>query len=41
MARADPADSAMASAAHAYAAAARSLGVDKAAALKYVEAAFG
>ncbi|MDF2829677.1 MAG: GntR family transcriptional regulator [Mycobacterium sp.] len=41
VARADPADSAMASAAHAYAAAARSLGVDKAAALKYVEAAFG
>ncbi|MFC7676969.1 GntR family transcriptional regulator [Mycolicibacterium sp. GCM10028919] len=41
VARADPADSAMASAAHAYAAAARSLGVDKAAALEYVEAAFG
>ncbi|OFJ51961.1 GntR family transcriptional regulator [Mycolicibacterium grossiae] len=41
VARADPADSAMASAAHAYAAAARSLGVDKVAALGYVEAAFG
>ncbi len=39
VARADPADSAMASAAHAYAAAAKSLGVGKTAALGYVEAA--
>jgi DNA-binding transcriptional regulator YhcF (GntR family) len=41
VARADPADSAMASAAHTYVAAARGLGVEKAAALRYVEAAFG
>lgn len=39
VARADPADSAMASAAHAFATAARSLGVDKTSALEYVEAA--
>jgi DNA-binding transcriptional regulator YhcF (GntR family) len=41
VARADPADSAMATAAHAYATAARSLGVSKDAALGYVEDAFG
>jgi DNA-binding transcriptional regulator YhcF (GntR family) len=41
VARADPADSAMATAAHAYATAARALGVGKAAALGYVEDAFG
>jgi len=41
VARADPADSAMASAAHTYVVAARALGVNKAAALRYVEAAFG
>ncbi len=41
VARADPADSAMASAAHTYATAARSLGVGKDVALAYVEAAFG
>jgi DNA-binding transcriptional regulator YhcF (GntR family) len=40
VARADPADSAMATAAHAYATAARSLGVGKDAALGYIEAAF-
>lgn len=41
VARADPADAAMAAAAHAYAEAAHSLGVERAAALRYVEAAFG
>ena len=41
VARADPADAAMADAAHTYVAAARALGVDKAEALRYVEAAFG
>jgi DNA-binding transcriptional regulator YhcF (GntR family) len=41
VARADPADSAMADAARAYAATAKSLGVGKAAALRYVDAAFG
>lgn len=41
VARADPADAAMAAAAHAYAAAAHSLGVERAAALRYVEAALG
>jgi DNA-binding transcriptional regulator YhcF (GntR family) len=41
VARADPSDSAMASAAHTYVVAARALGVNKAAALRYVEAAFG
>jgi DNA-binding transcriptional regulator YhcF (GntR family) len=40
VARADPADSAMATAAHAYATAAKSLGVEKAVAMEYVEAAF-
>ncbi|MDT5187501.1 MAG: hypothetical protein QOI29_5659, partial [Mycobacterium sp.] len=39
-ARADPADSAMADAAQAYADTARALGVGKAAALRYVDAAF-
>jgi DNA-binding transcriptional regulator YhcF (GntR family) len=41
VARADPADAAMADAAHTYVAAARSLGMGRAAALRYVEAAFG
>ena len=41
VARVDPADSAMATAAHTYVAAAQALGVGKAAALRYVEAAFG
>jgi DNA-binding transcriptional regulator YhcF (GntR family) len=41
VARADPADSAMASAAHAYVVTARALGLNKAAALRYVDAAFG
>lgn len=40
VARADPADAAMADAAQAYVAAARGLGLGKAAALRYVEAAF-
>ena len=40
VARADPADAAMATAAHTYVSAARSLGIDKDEALKYVEAAF-
>lgn len=40
VARADPADAAMAAAAHTYAQAARALGVDRAAALRYIEAAF-
>jgi DNA-binding transcriptional regulator YhcF (GntR family) len=41
VARADPADAAMAAAAHTYVEAARSLGLGKAAALRYVEATFG
>jgi DNA-binding transcriptional regulator YhcF (GntR family) len=41
VARTDPADAAMATAAHTYATAAKSLGIDKDEALKYVEAAFG
>jgi len=41
VARADPADAAMATAANAYVSAARALGVDKGEALRYVEAAFG
>jgi DNA-binding transcriptional regulator YhcF (GntR family) len=40
VARTDPADAAMATAAHTYATAAKALGVDKEEALKYVEAAF-
>lgn len=40
VARADPADAAMADAAQAYVAAARGLGLGKAAALRYLEAAF-
>ena len=40
VARTDPADAAMATAAQAYATAAKALGVDKDEALKYVEAAF-
>ena len=38
--RSDPADAAMATAAHTYATAAKSLGIQKDEALKYVEAAF-
>jgi len=41
VARADPADAAMAAAAHTYAQTARTLGLDKAAALQYLERAFG
>jgi DNA-binding transcriptional regulator YhcF (GntR family) len=41
VARVDPADVAMATAAHTYASAARALGVGKAEALRYVETAFG
>ena len=41
VARTDPADAAMATAAHTYATAAKALGIDKGEALKYVEAAFG
>jgi DNA-binding transcriptional regulator YhcF (GntR family) len=41
VARIDPADTAMASAAHVYVSAARAVGIDKAEALRYVEAAFG
>lgn len=40
VARADPADAAMAAAAHTYAQTARTLGLDKAAALRYLELAF-
>jgi DNA-binding transcriptional regulator YhcF (GntR family) len=40
VARSDPADAAMATAAHTYATAAKSLGIQKDEALKYVEAAF-
>ncbi|MEH3143461.1 MAG: GntR family transcriptional regulator [Mycobacterium kyogaense] len=41
VASSDPADSALASAAHTYVSAARALGVGKGQALRYVEAAFG
>jgi DNA-binding transcriptional regulator YhcF (GntR family) len=41
VARTDPADAAMATAAHTYATAAKALGIDKGEALRYVEAAFG
>jgi DNA-binding transcriptional regulator YhcF (GntR family) len=41
VARVDPADTAMATAAHTFVSAARALGVHKDEALKYVEAAFG
>lgn len=41
VARADPADAAMAAAAHAYVKAARSLGLGKSDALRYLDAAFG
>lgn len=41
VARSDPADAAMATAAHTYVAAARALGVGKGEALRYVEKAFG
>ncbi len=41
VARVDPADAAMATAAHTYVSAAKALGIDKADAVRYVEAAFG
>jgi DNA-binding transcriptional regulator YhcF (GntR family) len=41
VARMDPADAAMATAAHTFVSTARALGIDKAAAMKYVETAFG
>jgi DNA-binding transcriptional regulator YhcF (GntR family) len=41
VARSDPADAAMASAANTFVSAARKLGVDKGQALRYVDAAFG
>jgi DNA-binding transcriptional regulator YhcF (GntR family) len=41
VARTDPADAAMATAAHTYATAAKALGIEKGEALKYVDAAFG
>jgi DNA-binding transcriptional regulator YhcF (GntR family) len=41
VARVDPADTAMATAAHTFVSAARSLGIEKDDALRYVEAAFG
>ena len=41
VARTDPADAAMATAAHTYASTAKTLGVAKDEALRYVEAAFG
>jgi DNA-binding transcriptional regulator YhcF (GntR family) len=41
VARKDPSDAAMATAANTYAAAAKALGIDRDEALKYVEAAFG
>lgn len=41
VARVDPADAAMATAAHTYVAAARALGIGKADALRYIETAFG
>jgi DNA-binding transcriptional regulator YhcF (GntR family) len=41
VARVDPADAAMATAAHTYVAAAKALGIDKADALRYIEIAFG
>lgn len=41
VARVDPADTAMATAAHTFVSAARALGVEKDDALRYVEAAFG
>jgi DNA-binding transcriptional regulator YhcF (GntR family) len=41
VARVDPADTAMATAAHAFVSAARALGIEKDEALNYVDAAFG
>ena len=41
VARVDPADAAMATAAHTYVTAAKALGIDKADAVRYVETAFG
>jgi hypothetical protein len=37
----DPADAAMATAAHAYVVAAKALGIDRAEAMRYIESAFG
>jgi len=41
VARIDPADTAMATAAHTFVSAARALGVEKSEAMRYVDAAFG
>jgi len=41
VARIDPADNAMATAAHTYVSAARALGIEKAEAMRYVDVAFG
>ena len=41
VARVDPADAAMATAAHTYVTAAKALGIDKADAVRYIETAFG
>src|ERR1700750_2212267 len=41
VARSDPADAAMATAAHTFVSAARALGVEKSEAMRYVDAAFG
>lgn len=41
VARVDPADAAMATAAHTFVSAAKALGIDKSDALRYVESAFG
>ena len=41
VARVDPADAAMATAAHTYVTAAKALGINKADAMRYVETAFG
>ena len=41
VARVDPADTAMATAAHTFVSAARALGIDKTEAMRYVDAAFG
>jgi DNA-binding transcriptional regulator YhcF (GntR family) len=41
VARADPSDAAMATAAHAFVSAAKALGIEKGEALRYVETAFG
>ncbi len=41
VARVDPADAAMATAAHAFVSAAKSLGIDKVEAMRYIDSAFG